>query len=129
MHDRSQPRRRVDDHRVPAFACTVEQSRDSVAGGERLKIAVMVRGFTHAARGYDAQPWQQRRLHDLVQLTLAGEELGEPAVGPRGLESQAIAHGPLRIGVDEERLHAAHGERGGEVDGRRRLAYAALLAD
>ena len=40
-----------------------------------------------------------------------------------------MADGALRVGVDEQRLHAATRECGREVDRRRCLADAALLAD
>ena len=89
----------------------------------------MRRALGHAAGGHDSQPWQVRRAHDLVHRVRAGDVIGEPDARRGRVEAQAEANGALRIGVDEQRLVSAAGERGREVYRRRRLAHAAFLTD
>src|SRR5690606_27447902 len=56
------------------------------------------------------------------------EVVGEAVGGVAAAQPDAIAHRPLRVGVDDESLEAAPGEGGAEVHGGGRLADAPLLA-
>jgi len=75
-----------------------------------------------------SQPWERRGKDDLAQTALAIEVVGEARglVAPR--EAGAVAHGTLRIDVDEQRLHSASRKSGGQIHCSGGFANSSLLA-
>ncbi len=67
-------------------------------------------------------------MHDrLVRVALAVEQQVVDRRDVVGLDAEPRRQRALRVEVDGEHLAPVAGERGREVDGRRRLADAALL--
>ena len=126
--DRQQAERRRtvdDDVRVLAV-----ERLDLVLQSEvRVELAHQPRLELREAdpRRRDEQVGDRRRPDDVRELA---RRFGNRVVGaPRDraeIEKRNAAVG-LRVEIDEQRLPAPHGQRGGEVHGGRRLADAALL--
>src|SRR5512146_1690266 len=94
-----------------------------------MLVAVVRRAIAHGADGDDAEPWQIRRPHDLMQIVRPGQKIGKAELGRRGGKAEAMSNRALRVGVDQQRFDAATSERRGEIDRCRGLAYATFLAD
>src|SRR5512143_1317621 len=129
VHDRTQPRRRVDDHRVATVARAAKELGRQRRLRQLMLVAVVCRALRDAAGRYDPEPRQIRRPHDLVHAVGTGEVVGQSDARGCRVETQPVTNRALRIGVDEERLLSAASERDSEVDGGRGLTDAALLAD
>ncbi len=68
------------------------------------------------------------RMH-LAKSASAIQIVGKSVRGMAALEAHAVAHGALRVHVDDERLQPSSSERCRKVDGGRRLSNATLLTD
>ena len=78
--------------------------------------------------GHEVEVLDACRHDDLVEIRLGSDELvvDRPLQGP-GVDPQPGAGGPLRVEVDDEDAPPVRRQGGRQVDGRRRLADAALL--
>jgi hypothetical protein len=66
--------------------------------------------------------------HDRVgQSDLAEQRLVDRGRADPVLDAERGARVPLRVEIDHQHPHPVHGQRGGQVDGARGLAHAALL--
>lgn len=76
-----------------------------------------------------SQPRQGGWEDHLTQLPLTHEVIGKSVCWMTASQADAVAHGALRIDVDDERLQSTTRKRRSEVYRGRCLANAALLAD
>ncbi len=129
MHDGAESGRRVNDDDIAAGAGLFEYIAQHAGVRDETLIAGVVRGFGDRSDEKDAKPRQLRRKNDLAEAALSGDVIEESAGGVAAPQSGAVADGAVGIDVHEQGAETAPRERRREIDRRRRLADAALLAD